>query len=192
MCIYPGEMARILAVNWWTVALRGLVAILFGLFAFFMPGVTLYALTLLFGVYALIDGIVSLTAAVRSARQDEHWWALLFEGLAGLGAAFATAMWPGVTLMVLVFIIAAWAIVTGILEIVSAMRLRRYISGEWLLVLAGIASVVFGVLLFAAPGIGALVLAWWLGAYIFIFGLLTLGLAFRLRRWAGSLHPQHA
>jgi uncharacterized membrane protein HdeD (DUF308 family) len=185
-------MAQILALNWWALALRGAVAIIFGLIAFLMPGVTLYALTILFGAYALIDGIVSLLAAFRSARQGEHWWTLLFEGVMGLGAAAVTAAWPGVTLVVLVFIIAAWAVVTGVFEIIAAMRLRRFISGEWLLVLAGIASILFGVLLFAAPATGAIVLAWWLGAYIFVFGILTLGLAFRLRRWSGSLRPETA
>lgn len=179
-------------MNWWALAVRGVAGIVFGLIAFFMPAITLYALTILFGAYALIDGIVSLTAAFRSAQHGEHWWPLLFEGLVGLGAAAFTALRPGLTLVFLVFLIAAWAVVTGIFEIAAAMRLRRYISGEWMLVVAGIASIVFGVLLFAAPGVGALVFAWWLGAYIFIFGVLTLGVAFRLRRWGGSLHPQHA
>jgi uncharacterized membrane protein HdeD (DUF308 family) len=147
-------------------------------------------LTILFGAYALIDGIASLVAAVRSARRGEHWWALLFEGIIGIGAAALTALWPLITLVVLIYVIAAWAVITGILEIAAAMRLRRYITGEWLLVLAGIASIAFGILLFAAPGPGAVVIAWWTGAYIFLFGVLMLGLAFRLRTWQ-SLQPQH-
>jgi uncharacterized membrane protein HdeD (DUF308 family) len=183
-------MARVLALNWWAMALRGIVAIIFGLVAFFIPVATLYALTILFGAYALIDGIVSLIAAVRSARHGEHWWALLLEGVAGLGAAAITMVWPLLTLVVLIYIIAAWALVTGILEIMAAIRLRRVIAGEWLLVLTGVASIVFGLLLFAAPGPGAVVIAWWIGAYVFIFGLLMLGLAFRLRRWSGTLGPQ--
>jgi uncharacterized membrane protein HdeD (DUF308 family) len=172
------------------MALRGIVAIIFGLVAFFIPVATLYALTILFGAYALIDGIVSLIAAVRSARHGEHWWALLLEGVAGLGAAAITMVWPLLTLVVLIYIIAAWALITGILEIMAAIRLRRVITGEWLLVLTGVASIVFGLLLFAAPGPGAVVIAWWIGAYVFIFGLLMLGLAFRLRRWSGALGPQ--
>jgi uncharacterized membrane protein HdeD (DUF308 family) len=172
------------------MALRGIVAIIFGLVAFFMPVATLYALTILFGAYALIDGIVNLVAAVRSARHGEHWWALLLEGLAGLGAAAVTMVWPLLTLVVLIYIIAAWALITGILEIIAAIRLRRVITGEWLLVLTGVASIVFGLVLFAAPGPGAVVIAWWIGIYVFIFGLLMLGLAFRLRRWSGTLGPK--
>jgi uncharacterized membrane protein HdeD (DUF308 family) len=157
------------------MALRGIVAIIFGLVAFFIPLATLYALTILFGAYALIDGVVNLVAAVRSARHGEHWWALLLEGLAGLGAAAVTMVWPLLTLVVLIYIIAAWALITGILEIIAAIRLRRVITGEWLLVLTGVASIVFGLLLFAAPGPGAVVIAWWIGIYVFIFGLLMLG-----------------
>jgi uncharacterized membrane protein HdeD (DUF308 family) len=185
-------MARVLALNWWAMALRGIVAVIFGLIAFFIPVATLYALTILFGAYALIDGIVSLVAAVQSARHGEHWWALLFEGIVGLGAAAVTLLWPLLTLVVLIYIVAFWATITGILEIVAAIRLRRFIRGEWLLVLTGVASIVFGFLLFAAPGPGAIVIAWWIGAYVFVFGLLMIALAFRLRRWHGGLSPQHA
>ena len=185
-------MTKVLAQNWWTLALRGAVAMIFGLIAFFIPQVTLYALTILFGAYALIDGIVSLGAAIDVGRSGEHWWGLVFEGVAGVLAAVCTLIWPALTLLVLIFIIAAWAVVTGILEIVAAIQLRRHMAGEWLLIVAGAASILFGVLLFAAPGPGAIVLAWWMGAYIFIFGLLMLGLAFRLRHAPGLLNPQHA
>lgn len=166
--------------------MRGVIAVIFGLIAFFMPVATIYALTMLFGAYALVDGIFSLWAAVRSARHGEHWWALLFEGVVGLAAAAVTMLWPLITLVVLIYVIAGWAFITGILEIVAAIRLRRFIAGEFWLILTGIASIVFGFLLFLAPGPGAVVIAWWIGAYVFIFGLLMLGLAFRLRRWSGS------
>jgi uncharacterized membrane protein HdeD (DUF308 family) len=185
-------MTTFVSLNWWALALRGIVAIIFGLIAFFVPGVTLYALALIFGAYALIDGIVSLIAAVRSARHGEHWWALLFEGIVGLGAGAAVLIWPLLSLVVLVYLIAAWAVITGIFEIAAAVRLRHHVAGEWLLAVVGILSVAFGVLLFAAPGPGAVVLAWWLGAYVFVFGILLLGLAFRLRRHPGDLSPQHA
>jgi uncharacterized membrane protein HdeD (DUF308 family) len=165
------------------LALRGIVAIIFGLVAFFTPAITLYVLTLMFGAYAFLDGIVSLVAAVRSARAGHHWWGLLFEGIVGLGAAATTAIWPALTLLVLVTIIGLWAIVTGVFEIVAAIHLRRQISGEWLLGIAGLLSILFGVLLFIAPGRGALVLALWIGAYVFIFGIVMLALAFRLRSW---------
>ena len=185
-------MAQVLALHWWVLALRGAAAIVFGLFAFFTPVATLYTLTLLFGAYALIDGIVSLVAAVRSARRGEHWWPLVFEGVVGLLAATATVAWPLITLLILIYMIAAWAVITGIFEITAAIRLRRQVAGEWLLGLMGIASIIFGVLLFASPATGALVLSWWLGAYVFFFGILMIALAFRLRRWSGSLSPQRA
>jgi len=185
-------MTQALAQNWWALALRGAVAMIFGLIAFFIPQVTLYALTILFGAYSLIDGIVSLTSAIRVGRTGKHWWGLVFEGIVGLLAAAFTLIWPAITLFVLIYIIAAWAVITGIFEIAAAIQLRRHIAGEWLLGIAGAASILFGVLLFAAPGPGAIVLAWWIGAYIFIFGLLMLGLAFRLRRAPGLLNPQHA
>jgi uncharacterized membrane protein HdeD (DUF308 family) len=185
-------MAKILALNWWTLAVRGIVAVVLGLVALFVPLVTLVALTALFGAYSLIDGVVSLIAAVRAARHGEHWWELGLEGIAGLAAAAVTLAWPAVTLVFLIYLIAIWAVITGVMEILAAVRLRRHIQGEWLLILAGVASVAFGVLLLAAPGPGALVLAWWMGAYITVFGVLMLGLAFRLRRWStGTLHPQH-
>jgi uncharacterized membrane protein HdeD (DUF308 family) len=173
------------------LALRGIVAIIFGLIAFFTPGITLYALTILFGAYALVDGVVSLAAAVRSARAGHHWWGLLFEGIVGLGAAATTAIWPALTLLVLVTIIGAWAIVTGVFEIVAAIHLRRQISGEWLLGIAGALSILFGLLLFLAPGGGAIVIALWIGAYVFIFGIVMLALAFRLRSWQSKRGVAH-
>ena len=186
-------MAMVLMLNWWTLALRGLLAIVVGLLAFFMPVATLFALTYLFGAYALIDGILSLTSAIRGGRQGEHWWEFLFEGILGLAAATAAMISPALTLTVLIYIVAAWAVVTGITKIAAAIRLRRHITGEWLLGLAGLFSVLFGVLLFAAPGPGAVVLAWWMGTYIFLFGIVMLILAFRLRRWsAGAVYPLHA
>lgn len=186
-------MATILALDWRYIAFRGVVAVIFGLLALTMPVITLVALTILFGAYALIAGVVSLFTAFRTARHGDHWWELLVEGLAGLAAAAATILVPAVTLLILVFIIAGWAVFTGILEIMAASRLRRHIRGEWLLTLAGIASVVFGILLAFAPGPGAIVLAWWIGAYALVFGVLLVFLSFRLRRHTvGDLRPSHA
>ena len=186
-------MAQNLALNWWTLALRGSFAVLVGLIAFFLPGVTLYALAILFGAYALLDGIVSLMAAMRTGVHGEHWWALVLEGLAGVGAAIVTMLWPTITLLALIYIIAAWAIVTGIFEIAAGIRQRRHIANEWLWILAGLASLVLGLMLFAWPVTGAVVVAWWIGGYALVFGILMLILAFRLRSWSGvgsSLHPQ--
>ncbi len=185
-------MARVLSTHWWALALRGIFGIIFGLLAFFTPGITLYVLTILFGAYSLLDGIVSLVAAGRSSSHGEHWWGLLFEGVAGLAAAAVTVIWPAITLVVLIYIIAGWAIVTGIFEVITAIRLRKHVSGEWLLIITGVASILFGAILFSAPGAGAIVLAWWIGAYAFVFGILMVALSFRLRKWSATAPLQTA
>jgi len=164
--------------------MRGLVAILLGIIALAWPGITVGALVLLFGAYALIDGIFSLAGAWRASRAHERWGVLTFEGVTGIIAAVVTVAWPGITALALVFMVGAWAIVTGIFEIVAAIKLRKYIKGEWFLVLGGIASVVFGILLVASPLLGALVLAVWLGVYALFFGAMLVGLGLRLRTWS--------
>jgi len=176
-------MTTILAGTWWALALRGVVAILFGLFTFAVPQVTVAALALLFAAYAFVDGVFNLILAVRGGAGRERWWVLLFEGIIGIAVAAFTVAWPVITVLVLLYIVAAWAVITGILELAAAIRLRKQIEGEWLLALAGIASLIFGVLLFLSPGIGAIVIAWWIGAYVFVFGILMLALAFRVRAW---------
>src|SRR5262249_13320305 len=140
-----GEMTR----YWWVLALRGVVAVLFGLLAFVWPGVTLAALVLLFGAYALLDGVAALVHAVAGGAGMR--WPLALEGLVGVLAGIATLVWPGITALALLYLIAVWAIVTGVLEVVSAIRLRQVIDNEWLLGLSGLASVVFGVLLVVWP-----------------------------------------
>jgi uncharacterized membrane protein HdeD (DUF308 family) len=173
----------VLSRNWWAVALRGVAAILFGLLTFVVPGITLAVLVLLFGSYAIVDGIFNLVAAARGrvadGEQARGW--LVLEGLVSIAAGVVTFVWPGLTALALVYIIAAWAVVTGVLEIVAAVRLRRQIDNEWWLALSGVLSIVFGVLLMVAPGVGALALVFWIGAYAIVFGALLVGLAFRLR-----------
>jgi uncharacterized membrane protein HdeD (DUF308 family) len=180
-------MNFVLARNWWSLVLRGLLGILIGIVTFISPGITLAALVFLFAGYALVDGVVSLAGAMRAAAADERWGALLIEGIAGIVAAFVTVLWPAITALGLVYVIAAWSIVTGIAELVAAVRLRKYISGEWLLALGGIASVIFGILVAAVPLAGALVIALWFGAYAFVFGVILVGLGFRLRSWERHL-----
>ena len=165
--------------HWWAFALRGVAAIIFGILAFAWPGVTLAVLVLLWGAYALVDGILALVSAFRTGH--DHRWALLIEGVVGIGAGVATFLWPGLTALVLVYIIAFWALITGVLEIMAAFRLRKVIENEWWLVLSGALSVVFGIVLFAAPGAGALALVWVIGAYAVLFGIVLLALGFRLR-----------
>ncbi len=170
-----------LARNWWAVALRGLAAMLFGLVTLIAPHLTLAVLIALFGAYALIDGVLGIVAAARAAERGARWGALLVEGLWGIGIAVATVLWPGETALILLYLIALWAIVTGATEILAAVRLRREIANEWLLGLAGVASVLFGALLVAFPGAGALAVEWLIGGYALAFGVLLLGLALRLR-----------
>ncbi len=173
-----------LARNWWVLALRGVVGILFGLAAFFLPGAALAALVLLFGAYALVDGVLAVIAGIQRATAHRgRWWMLLLEGLAGIAAGIVTFFWPGVTALALLYIIAAWAIVTGVLEVLAAIRLRREIENEGWLALAGLASLVFGVLLMIRPGAGLLAVVWIIGGYGIVFGIAMLVLAFRLRAW---------
>jgi uncharacterized membrane protein HdeD (DUF308 family) len=174
--------ADLLARNWWVVLLRGIAGIIFGILTFFSPGISLAALVLVFGAYSFADGVLAITSAIRG-RENDRWWVLLLEGLAGVAAGVITIFWPAITALALLYVIAAWALVTGGLEIAAAIRLRKVITGEWLLVLAGIASVVFGILLALFPGPGALAVVLWIGAYALVSGALLLALAFKLRSW---------
>ena len=174
-------MIASLARNWWALALRGLFAILFGILAFIWPGVTIGALVILFGAYALVDGIFALVGALRAAEAHQRWWPFVWEGLLGIAAGLIAFIYTGMTALVLLYIIAFWAIVTGIFEISAAIRLRREITGEWALGLAGLASLVFGILLIVYPGAGVLTVIWLIGAYAIAFGVLLLIVAFRLR-----------
>lgn len=171
-------MLHTLARNWWVLALRGLVAVLFGLLTFFVPGITLVTLVLLFGAYALVDGIFNVVGFFRLAS---HHWALLIEGVIGIIAGVLTFAWPAITAIVLLYVIAFWAIFTGIFELIAGIRLRKTISNEWLLLLMGVFSLLFGVLILFAPGAGALAIVLWIGAYALVFGIFLLALAFRLR-----------
>ena len=177
----------VLARNWWALALRGLVAILFGILAFAWPGLTLFVLIIFFGAYLLVDGIFAIVAAVRAAGEEARWWLLLIEGILGVGAGLVTFFWPGLTALALLYLIAAWAIVTGIMEVVEAIRLRQEIVGEWALILGGALSVIFGVLLVVIPArAGLLSLTWLIGIYAVAFGVLLVILAFRVRNAPSS------
>ena len=169
-----------LSRNWWAVSLRGLAGILFGIITFFAPAISLAALVLLFGAYALVDGVLAMVTAVRR-RGADRWWLLLLEGFVGIAAGVLTFLWPAITAIALLYVIAAWALVTGVFEIAAAIRLRKAITGEWLLALSGIFSIGLGVLLVLFPGPGALAVTIWIGAYAFVFGALLFALGLRLR-----------
>jgi uncharacterized membrane protein HdeD (DUF308 family) len=171
-------MLYLLARHWWALALRGVAAVLFGLLTFFVPDITLLSLVLLFGAYAILDGIFDLISAGRAPGPH---WPLVLEGIVGIVVGILTFIWPGITAMVLLYLIAIWAIFTGVLEIVAGVRLRRFIANELLLILMGIMSIAFGVLVVIFPSAGALAIMFWIGAYALVFGILLIALAFRLR-----------
>lgn len=176
-------LADILSRYWWTTLLRGIISIMFGIALFALPGISLLTLTLLFGAFAMADGVASIISAFGGRREHEHWWVLLLAGLAGIGAGVLTFFNPGLTTLVLVFYIAIWAIATGLLEVVAAVRLRKEIEGEFWLALAGLVSVAFGVMLMARPSAGALALVWLIAGYAIVFGSILIALSFRARRF---------
>ncbi|HRW05747.1 MAG TPA: HdeD family acid-resistance protein [Caldilineaceae bacterium] len=182
-------MLASLSRYWWLLVLRGVVAILFGILAFVWPGLTIGALVLLFGVYALIDGIGSIVTGVAHRHGSDRWW-LLLEGVASIAFGLLTFFWPGITAIFLLLLIAGWAVVTGIFEIAAAIRLRKEIEGEWLLGLAGLLSILFGIFMFVQPGAGALALIWVIGSYAILFGLLLIVLGFRVRGSGREIHSE--
>lgn len=174
-------MLLTLAQNWWAIVLRGVFAVLFGLAAFLWPGLTLTVLVLLYGAYALIDGVLAVIWSLARRRAGPFPWGVLLAGLAGILVGVVTFFWPGLTALALLYLIAAWAIVRGVFEIIAAIALRREIDNEWLLGLSGALSVLLGVVLIVAPGAGALALVWWIGAFAIVVGVLTMLLGFRLK-----------
>ena len=184
------NLAETLSRNWWVLLLRGIVAILFGALTFLQPGISLASLLLLFGAFAFADGVLGAWTAITSRKDRENWWVLLLEGLVGIGVGVLALIKPGLTALALLFYIAIWAIATGVLEIVAAVRLRKEIEGEWALILAGLASVAFGVLLMARPGSGALAVLWIIGSYAIVFGVLLVILAFKVKGLAKKIEAR--
>jgi uncharacterized membrane protein HdeD (DUF308 family) len=165
-----------MADHWWVVLLRGVMAILFGILAFAWPGLTLVLLVLLWGAYALVDGAFAVVHGLRT-----KWWSLVFLGLLGIAAGIVAFLWPGITAITLVWVIAIWAIAAGALQISAAIRLRKEVRGEWLWMLSGVCSVVLGVLLMLYPGSGALSVLWLIGAFAIAWGVLLAILSFKLK-----------
>jgi uncharacterized membrane protein HdeD (DUF308 family) len=176
-------MLDYLSRHWWTLVVRGALAIAFGLAALIWPRITLRVLVWLYGFYAVVDGLLALAALLVGGRlvSGRRGW-LILEGIVGIAAGVFAFLWPGITALVLLYLIAAWAVVTGLLEVVAAIVLRRELRGEWLLALAGILSVAFGVLLAIRPGEGAITLVSLIGLFVIVFGVALLLLGARLRR----------
>ena len=174
-----------LASRWGWVVFRGVIGILFGLIAFSRPGAMAFSMVLVFGVYAFISGIATVISALRRGRAGDSWGAMLLEGFVGIAVGAVALLWPASTALAIVWLIGAWAIVTGALEIASAVKLRKVIDHEWALALAGVLSIAFGLLMLYRPIAGGLAVVWWLGAYALLFGIMQIVLGFRLR---GYLH----
>jgi uncharacterized membrane protein HdeD (DUF308 family) len=181
-------MDEMLTRSWRMLALRGVIAIAFGVLALLMPGITLLGLVALFAAYALLGGGVSAWAALKYRSSDDDWWLVLLLGLVSVGAGIVAIFHPALTALVLVLLMGANAVVTGILDIAVAIRLRKVIHGEWLLVLAGIVSVIFGILVFLFPGAGALAMVWLISVYAVVTGILLLMAAFRARSYGRHGH----
>jgi len=174
-------MMHTLARYWWLFLLRGIAAIIFGVLAFIWPGITLVTLILFWGAFVMVDGVLALAHAIMGGNMGSRWWLALI-GVLGLVVGLLTFMAPGVTALVLLWFIAAWAIVLGVFQVIGAIRLRKEIDNEWTLVLGGVLSVLFGVILLVAPGAGAVGLIWVIAAYAIVFGVLLVALSLRLKK----------
>lgn len=177
-------MNELLCRSWWMPAIRGIVAIAFGLAALFWPGLTLLGLVALFAAYALLGGAISILAAVRHRKMHDDWWMPLLLGAIAIGAGLIALVHPGLSVMVLVLLIGANALVGGVLDIAMAIRLRKSLNDEWLLALTGLLAILFGMLVFLFPGAGALAIVWMISIHALVSGTLLLSLAVRLRKAA--------
>lgn len=176
------EMIDYLQRSWWIFLLRGVAAIVLGIMAFAWPALTLAVLVTLFGAYVFADGIFGLIDAIRYRDRLKRIWPLVLESILGIVVGVLTLFWPGVTALVLLMFIAAWAVVGGLLRIVLAFQIRKEITGEWILILGGVMSILFGGLLVAVPQVGLITLVWIIGIYAILFGVLFMVLGFRLRK----------
>lgn len=176
----PPLMLHVLARNWWLLLLRGIAATVFGELTLVWPGITLLTLVLLFSAFALVDGVLALAAAFMGGTPAPRWW-LAVVGFLGVAVGLVTFVWPSVTALVLLLFIAGWAIATGVMQIVGAIRLRKEIEDEWLLIGSGVLSVVFGLVLAVQPQTGALALLYVIGFYAILYGIILIGLSLRLR-----------
>ncbi len=183
--LVPPLMLHALAKNWWLVMLRGVCAVLFGILTFIWPGITLATLVLLYGAFALVDGVLALISAITGGSPAPRWWLVLI-GLLGIAAGLVTLVLPGMTAFILLLFIAGWAIATGVMEIFGAIKLRKEIDNEWWLIANGVVSVLFGLILIVQPATGALALLFVIGTFAIIYGVTLISLSLRLRKHS---HP---
>lgn len=179
----PGVIADLYKQAWWMLLIRGIFAVLFGILATTWPGLTLATLIIFFGAFALVHGLMAVIGSIVARKEADDWWLVLFEGIVGIIIGIMTFTWPTLTGLVLAYFIAAWALINGILRIYGAIKLRKAIEGEWLLIISGIIGVIFGIFVFARPLAGALAITWIIGVYAIIFGLLGIILSFRIKSW---------
>jgi uncharacterized membrane protein HdeD (DUF308 family) len=179
--------AQVALRNWWMLALRGVFAILFGLVALLFPRIALQAFIYVFAAYAIVDGIVAIVNSIRERGSLNRWVWVLVEGILSVVAGIVAFAVPGLTALVLLYFVAAWAVLTGIAEIVAAFAIRERVSREWALGLAGVLSILFGIILFILPGVGLLTILWLVGVYAILFGILFIVRAFQMRSWASSV-----
>ena len=182
-------MLTFLSKNWWILVLRGVAAIAFGIITFMQPVLSLKVLVLFWGAYALVDGVFAVFAAFKGPNAEGFPWWMLLTGLCGIAAGVFTFMSPLITALALLYLIAIFAIVRGVLEISAAIRLRKQINNEWLLILAGVISILFGAVLMVAPGTGAIAIALWIAAFAVIVGVIEIILGFKLKGRADKLAP---
>ncbi|GAA3551912.1 HdeD family acid-resistance protein [Nonomuraea rosea] len=172
-----GELSR----SWWLLLLRGLLAIIFGILALIWPGITLLVLVIFFGAYALVGGIFASIAGFRHGARSRAW--LITSGIIGILAGIAALVWPGITSLALLYLVAFWAIFTGIAEIVAGVQLRKVIDNEWMFIVGGVLSVIFGVLLLIWPAAGMLSLVWLIGVFAILYGIAMIALSLRVKNF---------
>jgi uncharacterized membrane protein HdeD (DUF308 family) len=177
---------------WWSILIRGIVAVIFGIATFIWPGLSLLLLVFFFGAYALVDGVVAVVVSIQERHTMQQWGLLLLEGIIGIVFGVLTFVWPAITALILLYIVAIWAIVTGLFEIAEAFSQRRSRRNEWTMVFAGIVSLVFGILLFIRPGAGLLSLIWLVAIYAVVFGVLLIVRAFQFKpSYKGRTVPEN-
>ena len=176
------DIMRVMAANWWMVLLRGIAAILFGIVTLISPGLTLFALLMVFGAYAVFDGVMALVTAFQRRAEDDRWWAWALDGVLSIAIGLMALFWTGATALAFIIWMAIWGVIAGVFRIVAAIRLRHEIEGEWALALSGLLLVIWGVLMATLPAAGLLSLAWLIGTFAILIGLSLVVLAFHLRK----------